>query len=440
MKRNLPGLRTLYVVMLVLLMAAVAEAAVFVNVTTDHADAIYHVGETATFSIKVLDTSQAVGDRVISWTITKDGGALLKSGSVKLQDGSAQVSGSMSEPGFMHLNITYTSGGTTTTHKAGVAYDPTEIKPAMPTPDDFDAFWDEKKALLAQVPVNSTMKPVASSNSSIAIFDVTVDALGAPVSGYLVRPANAKPKSLPVIITLQGAGVSSASTSDTWAKEGLITFSVNAHGLPNGQPATYYSNLYASGGALNGYYAFGKESRDEFYFLGMFLRVVRAIDFVTTLPEWDGKTIILYGTSQGGGQAYAGAGLDPRVTFFVAGVSAMADIAGGSLIPNRPGGWPWRYLSDNITSLEQRQRIIETSRYFDATNFATRVKADGFFTVGFIDTTCAPTAVYAAYNAVPTKKAIYNDIPTGHANSSKATQLMKEAVLNHVAEMKQKGN
>jgi hypothetical protein len=45
--------------------------------------------------------------------------------------------------------------------------------------------------------------------------------------------------------------------------------------------------------------------------------------------------------------------------------------------------------------------------------------------------------VYAAYNNVPTNKAIYNDLPTGHANSPEATRLMKAAVLEHVAKMKQ---
>jgi cephalosporin-C deacetylase len=65
-------------------------------------------------------------------------------------------------------------------------------------------------------------------------------------------------------------------------------------------------------------------------------------------------------------------------------------------------------------------------------NMATRVQAEGFFTVGFIDQTCPPTAVYAAYNNVKSKKAIFNDVKTGHANSPEAVALMRRAVLAHV--------
>jgi cephalosporin-C deacetylase len=46
---------------------------------------------------------------------------------------------------------------------------------------------------------------------------------------------------------------------------------------------------------------------------------IRAIDVLTEQPEWDGRTVAVFGISQGGFQAIAAAGLDPRVTFFAAG-------------------------------------------------------------------------------------------------------------------------
>jgi cephalosporin-C deacetylase len=59
--------------------------------------------------------------------------------------------------------------------------------------------------------------------------------------------------------------------------------------------------------------------------------------------------------------------------------------------------------------------------------------------VGFIDTTCPPTSVYAAYNALKTEKGIYNDIPSGHANSPAASKAMREATLKHFAAMRAAG-
>jgi cephalosporin-C deacetylase-like acetyl esterase len=58
---------------------------------------------------------------------------------------------------------------------------------------------------------------------------------------------------------------------------------------------------------------------------------------------------------------------------------------------------------------------METARYFDAMNFATRTKADAVFSVGFVDDVCRPTSVYAAYNNVPGRKRIINEPRMNHA-------------------------
>jgi cephalosporin-C deacetylase len=412
----------------------VAAANPVVSIITDHTDAIYKVNEPVQFTIRVQMNNKPL-EGTISWTLSKDGGTTLKSGRETLVGGQATVTGSLGEPGFIHLTASFSYAGKTYSHKVGVGIDPTAIKPSMPVPDDFDEFWNGKKAELAAVPMIASVKPVSSGNVAMDGFEVQVSSLGAPVTGYMVKPKDAKPGTLPIIITLQGAGVANSSLSGArgWAQEGMIAFSLNAHGLPLGQPADFYSSKYPNG-ELGDYRIRGRESRDEFYFLGMFLRIIRAIDYLTTLPEWDGKTVILYGTSQGGAQSYAGAGLDERVTFFVAGVASMADMTG--FVMNRGVAGHSKALTEGVP-LNRLQNVITTMRYFDAMNFATRVKADGFFTVGFVDTNCIPTTVYAAYNNVPTNKAIYNDLPTGHANSPEATRLMKAAVLEHVAKMKQ---
>lgn len=404
------------------------------SVTTDHRDALYHVGETVQFTMRVTQNGQPMDGVSVQWSLVKDGGAILQSGVTQLQNGEAHVTASLDKPGFMQLRATYMSGAQALTATVGAGVDPLKITPSMPVPDDFDAFWAEKKALLAAVPMKSQVVPVGTGDPSVVAYDVKVDALGAPVSGYLAMPAHAKPGSLPAILTFHGSGVDGAilSRSTAWANDGLLAFDINAHGILNGQPAAYYSALES--GELAGYRLQGRESRDSFYFLGMFLRVIRAIDYLTSRPEWDGRTLILYGTSQGAAQAYAGAALDARVTFLAAGVAAMSDLAGTE--PDRPIGWPGAALTAGV-SPEARARIMNTVRYFDTANFATRVQADGIFAVGFVDTTCPPTTVYAAYNNVQSKnKAMHNDIATGHVNTPEAVRVMRGAVLDHVASMK----
>ena len=52
---------------------------------------------------------------------------------------------------------------------------------------------------------------------------------------------------------------------------------------------------------------------------------------------------------------------------------------------------------------------------FDGANFAARIRCPVRVAVGFADTTCAPCAVYAAYNAIPVKdKGIVHGIGMGH--------------------------
>jgi cephalosporin-C deacetylase len=77
--------------------------------------------------------------------------------------------------------------------------------------------------------------------------------------------------------------------------------------------------------------------------------------------------------------------------------------------------------------------VMNAIRYYDAVNFAARTQAPGIFTIGFIDTTCPPTSVYAAFNALRSPKEIHHDIAAGHTNTPEATAAMRSAVKRHLA-------
>lgn len=398
------------------------------RVATDKPEAVYGLDEPVTFVIRLTADRVPVPQAVVRWQITTETGTV-QTGTAPLSDGEARVTARRRDPGFIRLEATVSGPQGEVAAAAAAAVAPEQITAARPAPDDFDAFWAEQKAALSAVPLEWALTPVAPGAAGVEAFDVQVAALGAPVSGYLARPAGAEPGSLPAIITFQGAGVGGGwlGTAVEWAREGFLALNINAHGIPNGQPAAYYTEL--AEGPLREYWLIGRESRDTFYFKGMFLRVVRAIDFIAAQPEWDGRTLVLYGTSQGGAQALAGAGLDGRVTLVVAGVTAMADLNGW--LKNRPMGWP--NMGPHFAHMPPAQavRILETLRYFDVVHFAARTAADAFFTVGFLDDTCPPWTVYAAYNALPGRKAIYNDLDAGHENTPEALRRMREAVLAH---------
>lgn len=414
---------------LFLLLAVVAQAqqsaAPTLKVITDRPDATYKAGETATFTIESSQPAE------VTLVFSKDGLQPQPAKKVKLEGGKLSLTGTLNEPGFLQLRAT--SGKASAL--AAAAYDPLQIKPSMPVPEDFDAFWTAQKAALAKVPLKSTLTPVTTAVKGVEAFDLQVECLGGkPVSGYFGRPKGAKPKSLPAILHVHGAGVrSSGLGSVSWAlnEGGMLSLDINAHGIPNGKPAEFYTAL--QNGELKDYRAHGNKDRETVYFKGMFLRLIRAIDFLTTQPEWDGKTLIVFGSSQGGFQALAAAGLDSRVTFICAGVPAGCDHTGSQA--NRVNGWP--KIVPNGPDGKPDPAALQASRYFDCVNFATRAKCKGAaVTVGFIDTTCPPTSVYAAYNALTVPKTIHFDTLAGHTNTPAAQKFMQQAAFKHVRDMK----
>ena len=404
-----------------------------VSARADRANATYQVGEKVTFTVSVEEKGKPANGSLIDWVIVKDGLATEQKGVSSVVDGKATVIGSLGEPGFLQLKVTAhrldaRSKPLAVSAMAGAAIEPTKIPRSLPVPDDFDAFWSGMKQKLAAVPVAASIRSVKAPLPDVESFDVTAPALGLPISAYMAKPVGAKRKSLPIILTVHGAGVNDSSLggSASWAAKGFLAMDMNAHGLPNGKPKQFYADLYA--GPMKGYRYENRQDREKGYFTGMMLRLVRALDVLTAQPEWDGKHVVVSGASQGGYQAIAAAGIDGRVTFFAAGVPAGCDHSG--MLVNRIAGWP---KIVPVVDGKPDPAVLEAARYVDCMNFATRTKAAGcYFTVGFIDTTCPPTSIYATYNQLSIPKEIYDDIPSGHSHSAAARDGMTKAVLRHV--------
>ena len=407
------------------------ESAIKITARAERKDATYRQGEKVTFNLAVTDAGKPAAG-LVEWSIVKDGLPTDQKGVSELVDGKAVATGSLNEPGFIQVRAVYRPSAKAkvapVTGLGGADIDPTQIKRSLPVPEDFDAFWDGMKKRLADVPVAPSVRPVKAPLPDVESFDVTAPALGPQISAYMAKPVGAKPKSLPVILTVHGAGVSDSSLggSANWAARGFLAMDMNAHGLPNGKPKQFYADLKV--GVMKDYRYEHKSDREKAYFTGMMLRLVRAIDVLTAQPEWDGKHVVVSGASQGGYQAIAAAGIDSRVTFFAAGVPAGCDHSG--MLVNRIAGWP---KIVPVVDGKPDMAVLEAYRYLDCMNFATRTKAKGaYFTVGFIDTTCPPTSIYAAYNQLNIPKQIYDDIPSGHSHSAAARDGMTQAVLRHV--------
>ena len=292
--------------------------------------------------------------------------------------------------------------------RIGAIVDPGSLRPGFERPKDLDSYWNEQKQLLSDLPFEIKKKPMELSeeDAGYECFDIELNCIGPkPVRGYLAKPEAAAAKSLPIVIYFHAAGVKGhwcrSKYEDAVSKaklgNGTLSIDINAHGMLNGQPESYYEDL--EDGELHYYWDQGLESRDTYYFRFMYLRLLRTIEFATRQPEWDGKRILVIGESQGGGQSLAAAGLDHRVTAVVAMVPAMCDF-GGEMV-NRKGGWnqPLQYHMD-------QPGIQDVLPYFDNAQLLKGSKARIFVEIGLVDQTCPATSIFAAINQAEGKKTI----------------------------------
>lgn len=278
---------------------------------------------------------------------------------------------------------------------------PEEFTPGYEAPADLQEYWQDQIAKMRKTKLKAKKSPVGEAfegSEDIACFDLEIKMhQGNPVRAYLAIPKNAKAKSLPIYIQAHGAGVnkegnrSSIKSAVSYAKKGAIGIDINAHGMLNGQPQEYYDNL--NSGELAKYSTRELTNREDYYFRLMYLRLVRAVDYLTTMKEWDGKHILITGGSQGGGQAAALAGLDPRVTAAVITVPALTDM--GGYLQKRVNGWPVRTA---YKKGEQKKLAKEILPYFDAALLVKFTKASLFYEAGLVDTTCDPACVFASFN------------------------------------------
>lgn len=366
------------------------------TVTGSHQEGMAAVNEKVFFFPTVYCNETPLFRGEIRWTLCRNLTEQVQEGVIRLENRVPFMSCSSPEPAYLKCVFRFVSEeGDAYSQEIGVLVAPEGLKPSLPAPDDFDDFWNCQKERLLAIPLNLRLQPLPSSGPEIEAFDLTADCAGMPVRGELLRPADRRGR-LPAIIVPQGAGVRSAGvgTAQYWAARGFLALDINAHGIENGHEPFWYRTL--SEGALRDYPARGFDSGDpeKAYALGMFLRMKRAIDAVASLPEWDGRNLIVYGGSQGAWQSFAGAYLDSRVSTLASWIPAGSDMFNG--------GWPCQGAMPCRS--EKRDSYERVLPYFDNCSFASRLRIPVMIAAGLIDNVCKADGVMAVYNSCLSEK------------------------------------
>jgi len=366
-------------------------------VTPEKSSAIYALGEKIVWDVKV--SGDPAGTlKTASYVLHQGGGKVIGQGTLTFApgEGTATIETSLAEPGTILAEVTTPAvadkKGLRALGGAAVAYD--KIPRSAPCPADFDAFWKSKLDELAAVPANAVLEKGDSGRPGVDYWKITLDNVnGTHIHGQLARPSG--DKKAPAMLIVQWAGVYplDKNWAVNFAASGWLVLNILAHDLPIDQPKEFYQEQAKN--ALKNYTAIGDTDRDKSYFLRMFLGDVQSAEYLAKRPDWNGKTLVVTGASQGGLQSFATAGLDPHITAMLVLIPAGCDDS-GALVGRKPG-WPF-YLS-NVTTPEQKQ-VLQTSAYFDAVNFAARVKCPALVGLGLIDETATPSGVFTAFNQV----------------------------------------
>lgn len=381
--------------------------------TPDDTTGMYEVGERVGWTVTPPRGARAAGP--YTYTVRRNGGDVLSTGSLYLAPGRAgRIETRLAEPGMLLVEVRPPTADSTFGNRStggpgrvllGAAVAPTAIQPAEPAPADFDAFWASKLEQLAAIPMDPVVKPGQSDRAGVEYATVKLKNInGAHIYGQLAKPA--REGQFPALVILQWAG-GPYPLQKPWvterAAEGWLAFNIEPHDVPGDMPQAFYDALPA---LIKSYNTIGQHSRDESYFLRMYLGAYRAIEYLASRPEWNGETMVVMGTSMGGQQSLAAAGLNPRVDAMIVHVPAGADVTGA--LHGRAPSYPnW-----NV----RRPEVLETSRYFDTANFARRITAKSLVSMGFIDDVTTPASIWAAYNQIqgPKEVAPMPDAPHNH--------------------------
>src|SRR5262245_53659747 len=370
---------------------------------------IYALGETAGWHVTL-----PWGSPGASYVIRKNN--LEEIGRGKIVAGKpANIEAKLDEPGMVYVEILENTPDAKP-KALGAAVAPEKIQPSIAAPADFDAFWKAKIAALRKIPAKPELTAKPSEKDGVDFAILKMDHLdGKHIWAQVAKPHDAtNKKKYPGLVILQWASppypLQKAWVTDR-AAEGWLAVNVEPHDVMPDQPQAYYDALPKE---LKEYNTIETRNRDKNYFLYMYLGDIRAVDYLASRPDWDGKTLVVMGTSMGGQQSLCTAGLHPKVTAMLINVPAGADVNGTA--HGRKIGYPNWDVDD--------PKVLETAQYFDTVNCAARIKVPSLVAMGFIDTVTPPVGIWAAYNQLqgPKQAAPMVDSPHNHLATPEQAQ------------------
>lgn len=396
--------------------------------TPSAANWTYPVNQPASVQVTLLKNDVPLPEATISYEFGPEMLAAEKTGTLQLKQGQGRLAiGTSKAPGFRQLLVKTKYQGKLYSSQVKVGFSPELIVPTVPLPPDFLAFWEAAKTEAAKVPLDTRLTYLPQySTPTVEVYLVNLQNYkpGQRLYGFLCKPKAAG--NYPVLFSPPGAGIKAVSPTTFYAEQGFISLSIEIHGISPLLDSDTYKDI---SNAFGDYPSYRLDDRDTYYYKRVYLGCVRAIDYLCSLPEFDGQNVLVTGGSQGGALTIVTAALDKRVTALAAFYPALCDLTG--YLHGRAGGWP-HLLDARAAGTNNTPTKLKTMGYYDVVNFARQLAVPGFYSWGYNDNTCPPTSVYAAVNAIKAPKTVVITPITGHWRFEETNQQSLEWLKQQV--------
>ena len=399
-------------------------------ISTDHIDRNYQTGQPAYVKLQAFAGGVPLENVYVHYTHGDEMMPLSTGDSILIQSGEALIPiGTRQEPGFRTCHLRFTVDGKEYKDIVKVGYSTESIRPVIPMPQDFEKFWRKMLKKVRSIPMDVEVTPMPQYDSpsvKVSLVKIVCGENGRSIYGFLAQPK--KEGKYPVLFPPPGAGVKKIDPILNYAEMGFISLNIEIHGFLPDQSVEEYKKLNEQYGS---YPRFNIHDPHTYYYKDVYAGCVRAVDYLCSLPQFDGKNVCVTGGSQGGALTIVTAALHPRVTCLAPFYPALSDMNG--FLHGRAGGWP-KFFRDEKTISEMEGASIEeavhTLSYYDVVNFAKLIKVPGFYSFGYNDETCSATSIMSVINSVSAPKKIVITPTSGHwrfpITNMESIQWMKE--------------
>jgi len=305
-----------------------------------------------------------------------------------------------------------------------------EYRPALTEKDDFDDFWKETRAVSDSQPLNYKMERIDYIVKDVNAYKVFYDGFGkARICGYYLTPGREGDDAFPGILFFHGYNGNKGQINGylKWVFLGFAVMAIDVRG----QSGESVDNKVYPPPSVSGYMTKGVFSKNDYYYRGVYMDCLRAIDFLSTQESIDISRLCLVGESQGGGLSLATTSLDSRVKLVIAMIPYLCHFERAIEIAETLENITYNEFKHLVNMCPEREReMYDTLSYFDNLNLCKDIEAKTFISVGLRDTCCPPSTAFAIYNRIKAEKKI--DVYPFYGHDAGITLGYQEKMLAYI--------